>query len=110
VFFSQSALEINILSLLFMAVALCCTIPSSWLIDRYGLKRTVQVSAVLNVIGAWIRVVEWAFDGGVVGYWFVFAGSLIVAFGQPVLLVAPVQVSTSMAMNVRMTMISVFDL
>ena len=72
----------------------------------------MKVSTVFNVIGSWIRVCEWFSNGGVIGFWFVFVGSVcfakkcefelicskfqvIVALGQPVMLVAPPKVGST---------------
>ncbi|WDP92863.1 MAG: MFS transporter [Desulfobacter sp.] len=48
IFYNASALEIDILSLIFMVVFLVVCIPASWAIDRFGVKAGLSIGAVLT--------------------------------------------------------------
>ena len=43
------------LSMVYMLAYIPLIFPATWLLDRYGLRVTAIVGALLNAIGAWIK-------------------------------------------------------
>lgn len=86
-FYQVSALQIDLLSLLFMAVFIVVCIPASYIIDTYGLKIGVGIGAVLTGLFGLLK--------GLFGesYSVVLFAQLMLAVGQPFILNAATKVA-----------------
>lgn len=45
-----------------MVAFLPLIVPATWLLNRYGLRFSILLGAVLNAIGAWIKVISLEFS------------------------------------------------
>jgi len=79
-FYNVSDLRIGMLSMIFMIVYLIISIPASWAIDTYGIRKGVGIGAILTGIFGMMR--------GVVSdnYTLVLLSQIGLAIGQPFLL------------------------
>jgi len=70
-----------------MVIFVPMNFPSTFVLDRYGLRVGVIVGMILLVIGLWIRVlINYSF-------WYVIAGQTVLAISQPFLYNAPIKVT-----------------
>ena len=77
-----------------MITGIPCGVVATWLIDSFGLRYSVILSAWLNCIGAVLRVISAI--GGIAEEAklpLVFVGQTIAAFAQPFVLFAPTKLS-----------------
>lgn len=79
-YYGTSDLVIGLLSMVFMIVYVLLAIPSAWVIDSRGFRLAVGVGALLTAAGALARG---AFASNLA---LVFAGQLVIAVGQPLIL------------------------
>lgn len=89
-YFDASYNAINWLSLIFMVVCSLFTLPSTWAIDRFGIRFGILTGVWLNVAGGSIRVIStfgFVHPGG--RYPIVFIGQLLCAFAQTFTLFIP---------------------
>jgi cyanate permease len=86
-FYGTSDLAIGLLSLVFMAVYVVVFFPAAWAIDTWGFRPAVGLGAVLTAVGCLAR--------GLFARSFalVFAGQLVIAVGQPLILGAITKVA-----------------
>ena len=77
-----------------MITGIPCGVVATWLIDSFGLRYSVILSAWLNCVGAVIRVIS-AVEGVPQDALLplVFVGQTIAAFAQPFVLFAPTKLS-----------------
>ncbi|BHF81553.1 Feline leukemia virus subgroup C receptor-related protein 2 [Sparganum proliferum] len=54
----QQNLSVAWLAMIYMLSYIPLIIPATWLLDRYGLRVSVILGAVLNAIGAWLKCVS----------------------------------------------------
>nr|VZI17508.1 unnamed protein product [Spirometra erinaceieuropaei] len=54
----QQDLSIAWLSMIYMLSYIPLIIPATWLLDRYGLRVSIVLGAVLNALGAWLKCVS----------------------------------------------------
>ena len=63
------------------------SIPTNWIIENYGVHKSICISAVITIIGLWIRVfINYSF-------YYVIAGNFIAAMGRAFATNAPPKVS-----------------
>jgi MFS family permease len=79
-FYKVSDLSIGILSMSFMIVFIFVSIPASWMIDTYGVRKAVGLGAALTAVFGLLRGV-WAGN-----YTLVLIAQIGIAIGQPFLL------------------------
>lgn len=86
-FYNVSDLKIGLLSMIFMIVYLVISIPASWAIDTYGIKKGVGFGAILTGVFGLMR--------GIVSdnYTLVLVSQIGIAVGQPFLLNAITKVA-----------------
>jgi MFS family permease len=86
-FYNVSDLKIGLLSMIFMIVYLVISIPASWTIDTYGIRKGVGFGAILTGIFGLMR--------GIVSdnYTLVLISQIGIAVGQPFLLNAITKVA-----------------
>jgi MFS family permease len=86
-FYGVSALQIDLLSLLFMAVFVLMALPASFILDNYGLRIGVGIGAVLTGIFGLVK----GFFGD--SYMLVVFAQIMLAIGQPFILNAATKVA-----------------
>jgi cyanate permease len=79
-FYSTSDLAIGLLSLCFMVVYILIFLPSAWLIDTWGIRRSVSVGAMLTAVFALTRGIFAS------SFTMVVISQLGIAVGQPLIL------------------------
>jgi MFS family permease len=79
-FYHVSDLAIGLLSMSFMIVFILVSIPASWMIDTYGIRRAVGIGAALTAVFGLLRGL-WADN-----YTLVLIAQIGIAIGQPFLL------------------------
>ncbi|CAF0888179.1 unnamed protein product [Adineta ricciae] len=90
VYFDVSYAAVNWLSLIFMVVCGIFTLPSTWAIDRFGIRFGILTGVWLNLIGGSFRVIStWGFVSVHGRYPIVFTGQLICSFAQTFTLFLP---------------------
>ncbi|CAF0829360.1 unnamed protein product [Rotaria sordida] len=95
-YFNVSYGDINWLSLIFMVVCSIFTLPSTWAIDRFGIRFGILTGVWLNLTGACFRVIStWGFVSIKSRYSIVFIGQFICAFAQTFTLFIPAKFSFS---------------
>ncbi len=79
-FYHVTPLQIGLLSMIFMIVYLFLSIPASWMIDTYGIRKGVGLGAILTGV--------FGFTRGLFGdsYTIVFASTFMIAVAQPFIL------------------------
>ncbi|CAF1260024.1 unnamed protein product [Adineta steineri] len=87
-YFDVSYGAINWLSLIFMIICSIFTLPSTWAIDRFGIRFGILTGVWLNLIGGCFRIIStWVSIKG--RYPIVFIGQMICAFAQTFTLFLP---------------------
>lgn len=85
--YDVNLLTVNYMSLSFAFFFLPMNFPSTYVLDRYGLRVGVMWGITLTVLGLWLRcLVNQSF-------WWVVAGQTVMAIGQPFLYNAPSKVT-----------------
>jgi cyanate permease len=79
-FYGASDIAIGLLSMVFMIVYIAIVIPSAWLIDTWGLRKSVTLGAVFTAV---FGVTRGLFADN---YTLVFASQVGIALGQPLIL------------------------
>ena len=79
-FYSTSDLAIGLLSLSFMAIYILIFFPSAWLIDTWGIRRSVSLGAILTAVFALTRGIFAS------NFTLVIISQAGIAVGQPLLL------------------------
>ncbi|CAF3833694.1 unnamed protein product [Rotaria magnacalcarata] len=93
-YFDVSYSSINWLSLIFMIVCSIFTLPSTWAIDKFGIRFGILTGVSLNLIGGCFRVIStWGFVSVKGRYPIVFIGQFICAFAQTFTLFIPAKFS-----------------
>lgn len=77
----------TMLVLPFILLFIPCIFPANYMIDNYGIQIPVYFASVTLLIGAWIRQCV------NIDFWFVIAGQVIMAIGQPFMLSAPAKLA-----------------
>ncbi len=86
-FYSTSDLAIGLLSLCFMAVYILIFLPSAWLIDTWGIRRSVTLGAALTAVFGLTRgIFADSFTA-------VFISQVGIAIGQPLVLGATTKIA-----------------
>ncbi|CAF1483533.1 unnamed protein product, partial [Adineta steineri] len=78
-------------SLCYMVTYIPLMFPAMWLLDRYGLKKTLSAGAFLNSLGAIIK----CFSVGGNRWWITFTGQMICACAQSFTLGIPPYLAAS---------------
>jgi MFS family permease len=86
-YYHVSALDIGILSMVFMIAYIIVSIPSSWLIDTYGFRMAVGIGAVITGVFGMLRGIFAA------NYTLVLIFQIGIAIGQPLILNAVTKVA-----------------
>ncbi|HUJ74379.1 MAG TPA: MFS transporter, partial [bacterium] len=86
-FFGATDLAIGLLSMVFMIVYILTVIPSAWLIDTWGFRKSVSLGALLTAVFGITR--------GIFAHSFalVFVSQVGIALGQPLILGAITKLS-----------------
>lgn len=79
-FYNASDLAIGLLSMIFMIVYILVVIPSAWLIDTWGFRKSVTLGAILTAVFAMTRGLFAR------SYALVFVSQVGIAIGQPLIL------------------------
>jgi cyanate permease len=79
-FYSTSDLAIGLLSLCFMAIYIVIFLPSAWLIDTWGIRRSVTLGALLTAVFGLTRGIFAS------SFALVFISQIGIAVGQPLVL------------------------
>jgi sugar phosphate permease len=79
-YYSVTDLQIGILSMCFMIVYIVVSIPASWVIDTYGIRRGIGIGAVLTGVFGMLRGLVTA------NYNLLLLSQIGIAIGQPFLL------------------------
>ena len=77
----------SMLVLPFIILFIPCIFPANYLIDTVGIRVPVYIASVTLLAGAWIRQLV------NVNFYFVLAGQVIMALGQPFMLSAPAKLA-----------------
>jgi len=88
-FYQVSALQIDLLSMIFMGVFLIACIPASFIIDKYGIRIGVGIGAVLTGLFGLLKGVFAA------NYTFVIVAQIGLAVGQPFIINAATKVASN---------------
>jgi cyanate permease len=86
-FYGASDIAIGLLSMVFMIVYIIVVIPSAWLIDTWGLRKSVTLGAVITAV---FGITRGLFADS---YALVFASQVGIALGQPLILGAITKLS-----------------
>jgi cyanate permease len=86
-FYNTSDIAIGLLSMVFMIVYIVIVIPSAWLIDTWGFRKSVTLGAILTAVFA---VTRGLFADS---FALVFASQVGIAIGQPLILGAITKLS-----------------
>jgi len=84
-YYSKSDFEVNLVSLIFLLIGVIFCMPSSWLMDKKGLKPCMFMCAGVTLFGCWLRCITYFIEPSG-GFWLVLIGTCILAFAQPTLL------------------------
>jgi MFS family permease len=104
-FYQVSALQIDILSMIFMGVFLIACIPASFIIDKYGIRIGVGIGAVLAGLFGLLKGVFAA------NYAFVIVAQIGLAIGQPFIINAATKVASNwFPINERATAVGIATL
>lgn len=79
---------ISLIGIIYMIVFILVNYPSSYIIDRSGLRIAVLIGMTFTVLG---MLVKCAVN---VNFAFIIVGQFIAACGQPLLAIAPAKLST----------------
>jgi MFS family permease len=79
-FYATSDIAIGFLSIVFMAVYIVLVLPSAWLIDTWGFRRSVSLGAALTAVFGILRGVF------ADNFTLVFVSQVGIALGQPLIL------------------------
>jgi len=79
-FYSTTDLAIGLLSLCFMAIYILIFLPSAWLIDTWGIRRSVSLGAILTAVFALTRGIFAS------SFTLVIISQVGIAIGQPLVL------------------------
>ena len=90
VYYRVDLIAVNWLSMIFGLFFVAFIIPASYLLDKYGLKITIIVGAILNAFGSCLRAMGANRDG----FTLVFLGTTLAALGQCFVLSIPAQVAS----------------
>lgn len=85
--YGVSSLATTMLVLPFIILFIPCIFPANYLIDTKGIQIPVYIASVSLLVGAWIRI----FVNN--NFYFVIAGQVLMAIGQPFMLSAPAKLA-----------------
>ena len=88
-FYNLNNLEVDILSLVFMALYLFTSYPCSWIIDKKSMRWGLNISAILIIIGALLKI----FINTSIA--FAYIGQIFTALFQPAILNSPAKLSAT---------------
>ena len=88
-FYNLNDLEVDILSLVFMALYLFTSYPCSWIIDKKSIRWGLNISAILLIIGAFLKI----FINTSIA--FAYIGQIFTALFQPAILNSPAKLSAT---------------
>ena len=88
-FYNLNDLEVDILSLVFMALYLFTSYPCSWIIDKKSMRWGLNISAILLIIGALLKI----FINTSIA--FAYIGQIITAVFQPAILNSPAKLAAT---------------
>ncbi|XP_062581592.1 solute carrier family 49 member A3-like [Saccostrea cucullata] len=99
-YYDVNAFKVNILSLIFMVASVPFGFTASWVLDTYGLRTSILLSAWLNGIGNLLRNVS-TFGGipGDLRFWILLAGQTLAAISQPFVMFAPTKLAAMWFMD-----------
>jgi MFS family permease len=84
-----SELQIGFLAMSFMYVYILMSLPASWVIDKYGFRAAVNISAVVMGIGALVRAYS------VSNFTLVLVATIAIAIVQPLMINASTKLSAN---------------
>ena len=88
-YYNVSSMAVNCLSIIFFIVYVAFITPSSWILDRYGLKVNTIMGSCLNTLGAWIKFAGSSSSGFV----WVLLGQIVTAVAQCFILGVPARLA-----------------
>ncbi|XP_077972584.1 solute carrier family 49 member A3-like [Styela clava] len=93
-FYNIELAIVNLLSVVYMITGIPCGIIATWLLDTFGLRASIVLSAWLNFLGSIFRIVS-AVDGisEDARVPLVFVGTTLAALAQPFMLFAPTKLA-----------------
>jgi len=80
--------QLNMVALVYMLVFLPLNFPANYIIDRWGIRVGVTISALFTCVGFWIKCFI-----NVSGFWTLMLGQFFAALGQPFILGCPAKVA-----------------
>ncbi|XP_056004844.1 solute carrier family 49 member A3-like isoform X2 [Ostrea edulis] len=93
-YYNVNAFKVNILSLIFMVASVPFGFAASWVLDTYGLRTSILLSAWLNGIGNLLRNVSTFGDiPNDLRFWILLAGQTLAAISQPFVMFAPTKLA-----------------
>ena len=88
-FYHLDNLEVDILSLIFMALYLITSYPCSWIIDKKSMRLGLNISAGLLILGAFLKI----FINTSIA--FAYIGQIFTALFQPAILNSPAKIAAT---------------
>lgn len=88
-YYKVSSFSVDMTSMIFMITYIPFIFPASYLLDKYGLRFAALIGAILNSVGAWVKV----FSVGPDLFWLTFVGQTIVAVSQTFILSVPARLA-----------------
>ncbi|CAG10621.1 unnamed protein product, partial [Tetraodon nigroviridis] len=84
-FYAVEAVAVDMISMVYMIFYILLIVPSSWLLEKKGMRVTLISACVFNSAGAWIKVASARPDL----YWVTLLGQCVCAIGQVLILGIP---------------------
>ncbi|XP_076659654.1 choline/ethanolamine transporter flvcr2a isoform X2 [Halictus rubicundus] len=88
-YYKVSSFSVDMTSMIFMITYIPFIFPASYLLDKFGLRFAALFGAILNALGAWVKVFSVNQDL----YWLTFLGQTIVAVSQTFVLSVPARLA-----------------
>ena len=87
--YGVSLLTINYLSMSYCLLFIPVNFPSTYILDKYGLRFGIIVGLIFTTVGLWMRCLINR------SFWFVVAGQTLLGIGQPFIYNAPAKVTSN---------------
>ncbi|XP_031831355.1 choline/ethanolamine transporter flvcr2a isoform X2 [Nomia melanderi] len=88
-YYKVSSFLVDMTSMIFMITYIPFIFPASYLLDKFGLRFAALLGAVMNALGAWIKVFSVSPDL----FWLTFIGQTVVAVSQTFILSVPARLA-----------------
>nr|XP_033338352.1 feline leukemia virus subgroup C receptor-related protein 2 isoform X1 [Megalopta genalis] len=88
-YYKVTSLSVDMTSMIFMITYIPFIFPASYLLDKFGLRFAALFGAIMNCVGAWIKVFSVNQDL----FWLTFIGQTVVAVSQTFVLSVPARLA-----------------